>query len=319
MDATLAELSMKRARNWLTCLVLVGYPATTLAQVVTEFPPADDPSGPQTSYSAATSQPPPATQPTPRAQRPAPQPSPPNTVQSSPTSGSPSPEALTSPPLPDPTPAIQPAGASGAQAQSEWVDEAPGSDENSLHYVSLTFSAARAVASLYEVTGEVRLGERIGLAALAGFGSLDAKHPSYPQTIHLSGRELGAQARIYVIGDFDHGLMLGGELLRIWAEASPTRVNDSVTINGMRYEGTALLSGEGTLTGVGAFIGYKVTAGFGLTFDAKLGWQKVTLDGTGSMTGQAVVNGITEQRSRSESIHESRHVPLFNLNLGWSI
>ncbi len=316
MDATLAELSMKRARNWLTCLVLVGYPATTFAQVVTEFPPVDDPSGPPTSYSAATSQPAPATQPTPTT--PLPQP---DTLRSSPGSVPPSPETLTRSPAPepDPTPAIQPAGDSGARAQPEWIDETPAADENSLHYVSLTFSAARAVASLYEVTGEVRLGERIGLAAIAGFGSLDAKHPSYPQTIHLSGRELGAQARIYAIGDFDHGLMLGGELLRIWAEASPTRVNDSVTINGVRYEGTALLSGEGTLTGVGAFIGYKVTASFGLTFDAKLGWQKLTLDGTGSMTGQAVVNGITEERSQSESIHESRNVPLFNLNLGWSI
>src|SRR5690606_36320382 len=111
-------------------------------------------------------------------------------------------------PVYDPGPVLQSNSAPRATLQDAGIDETPSSDEDEdgLHRLALTFSAARAVASLYEVTAEVRLGERIGLAALGRLGSLDAKHPSYPQTIHLSGRELGAQARVYVIGSLDHGL-----------------------------------------------------------------------------------------------------------------
>jgi hypothetical protein len=187
--------------------------------------------------------------------------------------------------------------------------------------VSVSFSVARAVASLYEVTGEVALGRHFGIAVLGGVGSLETKHPEYDQTVELHGKELGAQARVYVLGGFDHGLMLGGEALRIWADVSPTEVTDPdvVTINGVRYGGKATLSGEGTLTGLAAFIGYKVVASFGLTFDAKLGWQSLTLTGTGRLAGEAPVNGQTVPISESGAIRENRGVPLFNLNLGWSI
>lgn len=198
------------------------------------------------------------------------------------------------------------------------TDSAPG-DTLGTHSLSLTFSAARVLASLYEVTAEVALGDNVGIALLGGLGGMDAEHPSYPYTVHLTGRELGAQARVYVLGDFDDGLMLGGEALWIWADATPTRVTDSVVVNGVRYNGTALLSGDGTLTGLGAFIGYKMTAKFGLTFDVKLGWQRLLFKGTGSMAGEAVVNGQRERRTEHTSIRESLNVPLFNLNLGWSI
>lgn len=197
------------------------------------------------------------------------------------------------------------------------------SDDNDdgAHYVSLSFSLARAVASLYEVTGEVALGRHFGLALLGGVGSLETKHPQYDQTVELSGKELGAQARIYLLGGFDHGLMLGGEVLRVWADLAPTEVTDPsvVTIDGRTYGGTAMLNGTGTLTGLGAFIGYKVIASFGLTFDAKLGWQSLTLAGTGSLSGEAPINGQNVRVSETGAIRESRGVPLFNLNLGWSI
>ena len=136
------------------------------------------------------------------------------------------------------------------------------------------------------------MGRNFGLAVLGGVGSLETKHPEYDQQVHLKGKEFGAQARVYVLGGFDHGLMLGGEALRVWADVSPTQVTDPaiVTINGMRYGGTATLSGEGTLTGLAAFIGYKVIASFGLTLDAKLGWQSLTLEGTGQLSGEAPIN-----------------------------
>lgn len=199
------------------------------------------------------------------------------------------------------------------------VTETDGSVTSGTHSLSLTFSAARVLASLYEVTAEVALGDHVGVALLGGLGGMDAEHPSYPYTVRLTGRELGAQARVYVLGDFDDGLMLGGEALWIWADATPTRITDSVVVNGVRHNGTALLSGDGTLTGLGAFIGYKMTAKFGLTLDIKLGWQRLLFKGSGSMAGEAMVNGQRERRTERTSIRESLNIPLFNLNLGWSI
>lgn len=216
------------------------------------------------------------------------------------------------------SPSPRPALTASADVGDRGGDDAESDD---LHHVSLSFSVARAVASLYEVTGEVALGQRFGLALLGGFGNLETKHPDYSQTIQLHGKEFGAQARVYLIGGFDHGLMLGGEALRIWAEASPTPVTDPslITINGVRASDNAMLSGNGTLTGLGAFIGYKVIASFGLTFDAKLGYQKLTLDGSGQISGDASVGGQLIPVTEARDIHESRGVPLFNLNLGWSI
>jgi len=205
---------------------------------------------------------------------------------------------------------------------NEPADSGKTSDSNDdAHYVSLSFSVARAVASLNEVTGEVALGRHFGLAILGGVGSLETKHPEYHQPVRMIGRERGAQARIYLLGGFDHGLMLGGEVLRVWADLAPTEVHDPsiVTINGQTYGGTAMLNGTGTLTGLGAFIGYKVIAPFGLTLDAKLGWQTLTLAGTGRISGEAPINGQNVPVSETGAIRESRGVPLFNLNLGWSI
>ncbi len=316
---------MKRARNYTVVLLGLLTPRLGWSQVVTEFAPVEEPppGPPQTVVPAPL---PPA----------APKPSMLPSTVSRETQGSveeterrldetersqerqPPPAGTASTPT-----SANPTGPEERsltlQKNEDLGDFVEAPEKPSTHTLSLTFSAARVIASLYEVTGEVAIGDHIGLAVLGGLGSLDVKHPSYPATINLEGKELGAQARVYVLGDFDHGLMLGGELLRIWAEASSTRVTDSVTINGVRYDGTALLGGEGTLTGLGAFVGYKVVASFGLTFDAKLGWQKLTLDGSGSLMGEAVVNGQTQQRSETKSIRETENVPLFNLNLGWSI
>ena len=54
-------------------------------------------------------------------------------------------------------------------------DEGP-SDRNSsdTHHLAVSFSVARVFASLYEVTAELRLAERLSIAALAGLGERDA-------------------------------------------------------------------------------------------------------------------------------------------------
>lgn len=319
---------MKSAgKYWLLASVALA-PRVAFAESVTQFAPVED-------GTAATSRP-----------TSTPHPSSPPLASAPPPSSSPPPAtpdvvSTSSPPIQAPRPATETASSATTlpslepvappndartlalrPTSTEGVSDTPAQErDDDAHYVSLSFSVARAVASLYEVTGEVALGRHFGLALLGGVGSLEAKHPEYDQTVELTGKELGAQARIYVLGSFDHGLMLGGEALQIWADVSPTQVTDPavVTINGMPYGGTATLSGEGTLTGLAAFIGYKVIASFGLTLDAKLGWQSLTLTGTGRIAGEAPINGQSVPVSESGTIRENRGVPLFNLNLGWSI
>lgn len=330
-----------RKCSWLLVAALTPTPAW--AESVTQFAPLEDadspvpPLGPGPANSSPT---------TANSLTPAPAPSPSGTSTKPEWSLAATPEPAARPrsvpaPASDSAPVATPAvstpphgGLSAAHAHERSLTFGPSStppqdiprsnesdESDDDHYVSISFSVARAVASLYEVTGEVALGRHFGLALLGGLGSLETKHPEYDQNVELNGRELGAQARVYVLGGFDHGLMLGGEALRIWADVSPTEVTDPaiVTINGMRYGGTATLSGEGTLTGLAAFIGYKVIASFGLTLDAKLGWQNLTLTGTGQIAGEAPINGRTVPVSESGAIRENRGVPLFNLNLGWSI
>lgn len=346
MRATLSTNPMKRVGKSSLLLVVALAPTRARAESVTQFAPIDEASSPATT-SAPT---------TPEAKPQAAAPpawAPPQVPAKADWASPPSSVAPPTPPAPAPTPSVSDAttvNASAGQAAirpatpqarpdatpspaerhltlspktgSDIADTARSDDQtDDDHYVSLSFSVVRAVASLYEVTGEVALGRNFGLAVLGGVGSLETKHPEYDQQVHLKGKEFGAQARVYVLGGFDHGLMLGGEALRVWADVSPTQVTDPaiVTINGMRYGGTATLSGEGTLTGLAAFIGYKVIASFGLTLDAKLGWQSLTLEGTGQLSGEAPINGQNVPVSESGAIRENRGVPLFNLNLGWSI
>jgi hypothetical protein len=343
---------MKRIRNLPVIGALLLHSSVSLAQVVAEFPPVDDNSSsappppvyppaqprvgvPGDAQGRAWTPPPP-----PASVSPLPVPETRHLAPTAPVPAAPSAPAATAPaPSASATPFAPPASRSGPVAAapslvslqreprlSDGVSDrgvtatdTNGEDSSTTHSLSLTFSAARAIASLYEVTAEVALGDNVSIALLGGLGGMDAEHPSYPYSIRLSGRELGAQARVYVLGDFDDGLMLGGEAAWVWADATPTLVTDSVVVNGVRYNGTALLSGEGTLTGLGAFIGYKMTAKFGLTFDVKLGWQRLLFKGTGRMTGEAMVNGQRQRRTEDASIRESLNVPLFNLNLGWSI
>jgi hypothetical protein len=57
---------------------------------------------------------------------------------------------------------------------------------------------------------------------------------------------------------------------------------------------------------VGPFVGYKVTADVGLTFDAQLGFQVI------AVSAEAVSGGQTASGEQSSVI------PLLNLNVGWA-
>ncbi len=138
---------------------------------------------------------------------------------------------------------------------------------------SATFSPIHLQFPVLEVTGEARLATKVSAAGILGVGKSD----------DVNLYELGAQLRYYMWGDFDGGLQLGAEVVYVGATSD---------------EVSAVAQG---LT-LGPFIGYKYVAGFGLTFDAQVGAQYITLRGESG--------SVTEE--------DSDIIPLVNLNVGWT-
>jgi len=151
------------------------------------------------------------------------------------------------------------------------------------HSTSVTISPIHLVFPFIEVTSEFKMEPKVGVAAIAGIGSID----------DFFAFELGGQARYYLIGDFDHGMQIGGELL--YAHVSDNDIQGSG------------VSANSNGISLGAFLGYKIAFGFGLTFDLQGGIDYMIVrahaeDNTGA-TGNA---------------SGSRLYPLLNINLGWS-
>jgi hypothetical protein len=143
-----------------------------------------------------------------------------------------------------------------------------------------------------EVTGEGRLASKFGLAGVVGVGSIEGDLPDPSGNVRteiFSVWEIGASARYYLLGDFDHGMQLGAEVLYV-----------NVDVEGENVSGT------GAGTALGPFIGYKVSADFGLTFDSQLGFQFV-VGRVEAESGGAMAEG-----------EANAVVPLLNLNLGWA-
>lgn len=113
-----------------------------------------------------------------------------------------------------------------------------------MHVLSFTLSPLRAIVGIGELTGELRVADRGGVAVIGGGGAVEG-NPVW---------EAGAQGRYYAVGSFEHGMELGGQL---------------------RYDGTtAKADGERLVSStfsLGPFLGYKYVAPFGLTFDGHVG------------------------------------------------
>lgn len=130
--------------------------------------------------------------------------------------------------------------------------------------------------------------DRLGLAAVLGGGKVTSDSLGAPK-VTANVWEAGVQGRYYVVGDFRHGMQLGGEALYIHASAD--REGTSAFVNGFS---------------LGGFVGYKVMADVGFTFDTQLGYQLIGL-------GAKASDGTT---TASESQKEGSL--LLNLNVGWS-
>jgi len=153
----------------------------------------------------------------------------------------------------------------------------------------------------------VRLGRNFGLAIAGGFGSiglrqLDQRFPD--ETAKLF--EVGGQLRVYPVGSFDHGLQLGFEAMYLHGSADGAgtiQVRDEW--GNKTYSGTFTARGSGYK--LGPFIGYKLVLPVGLTFNAQVGVEYLSLhaDASDSL-------GHTETGSNSGAL------PLADASAGWS-
>jgi len=154
--------------------------------------------------------------------------------------------------------------------------------------VSVTFSPIHLLFPIVEVTAEVNLNDKIGVAAILGYGSMKANDGL--QDRKFSAFEVGGHFNYYAVGTFDHGMQLGVEALYV-----KIATDDNVKV-----------SGAANGLAIGPYVGYKVITRIGFTFEANGGVQYVAAranasDGTSSGTAK-----------------ESSVIPLLNLNVGWS-
>ncbi|MGE3799469.1 MAG: hypothetical protein AB7H80_00450 [Candidatus Kapaibacterium sp.] len=147
------------------------------------------------------------------------------------------------------------------------------------HSKSITLSPFHLVLPVLELTGEFQMQPKVGVAGILGFGSVSG----------TGVFEAGGQFNYYLIGDFDHGMQLGSELL--YVHASDAVDNVSVAANGVSVAG---------------YIGYKIAATFGLTFNAQLGGNLL------------LVRATAEDESSTATASGSDAGLLLNLNVGWS-
>jgi hypothetical protein len=108
------------------------------------------------------------------------------------------------------------------------------------HRFSITLSVPRLVFFTGELSGELRLGDKLGVSLVLGAGA----------PARLLALELGGQVRYYLLGSFIHGLEVGAQLMG----------------SGLFGRGPA-----GFEVGMSPFVGYKIAFNIGFTVEAQLG------------------------------------------------
>jgi hypothetical protein len=152
--------------------------------------------------------------------------------------------------------------------------------------VSLTLSPVHLLAPVLELTGEVRVVNHFGVAAIGGYGSLTVEGERFKVW------ELGGQLLAYPMNPF-HGLHLGAELLYVKVDANDLQ------------SGTVRGSGNGLA--VGPLVGYKVLTGGGFTFVVQGGVQYIAARAEAS-----------DSAGNSAEADDQKFIALLNLNLGYS-
>jgi hypothetical protein len=160
----------------------------------------------------------------------------------------------------------------------------PEKPEEELKTVAITISPVHLAFPMVELTGEFRVGRKLGIAAIVGAG--EATDSVSDVTVKVY--EFGASARYYLLGNFRHGMQIGGELLYVKANTKDTNIR---------------VSGEGF--GVSPFLGYKWQHRSGFTIDTQLGITYIAVRAKAESTNQME--------------EDSKVGALLNLNVGWSI
>lgn len=145
---------------------------------------------------------------------------------------------------------------------------------------SITLSPVHLILPIIEASAEFRLGRKLGVMGILGFGRVD----------EFSAFEIGAQGRFYLLGDFASGLNIALEAMYIGIETMP-----DVEVRGAA-EGLA----------IGPLIGYKWVSSAGFTVDLQAGAEVMVVNAEASSGGSTAM-------SQSDDI-----LPVLNLNLGWS-
>ena len=149
-------------------------------------------------------------------------------------------------------------------------------EKRKLHSVALTFGPFQAIFGVAQVSVEGRLARKLGLAGIVGGGSLGKPFTGDARVPVLAA---GVSPRYYLVGDFDHGMQLGAQLMT-----------------------AIVLTSWDTAVGVaaGPYIGYKYTAPIGFTLEVQGGAQYAF-----ASTSRSPVVG-------------SGALPMANINLGWA-
>ena len=155
--------------------------------------------------------------------------------------------------------------------------------------LSITNSPIHLALSILELMAEYQVAPKIGAAGILGYGSI-TETDNWGDEVEIPILEIGGQLNYYLLGNFDKGMQVGLEVLYLNASAEDEDV--TVSVDGLA---------------IGPYLGYKWTAGFGLTFDIQAGYEKLLFH------GEAEDNFGNELEEE-----EVTGIPLINLNLGWS-
>lgn len=185
-----------------------------------------------------------------------------------------------------------------AAARAETVK--PPHPGDTQHVATVTFAPILALlpaasdgskVTMLELLGEWRAADKVGAALILGYGKQSTSTAT--GNLPVTTVELGAQARYYLLGYFEHGLFLAAEAMYLGASASEPGVVPKA--NGFV---------------VGPMLGYKLATNLGFSLDIHGGpaWDLIS----------AKADSTTSSATASASNGSGALVPRLRINVGWS-
>jgi len=193
------------------------------------------------------------------------------------------------PPSIEPEPAVEPAPAPAALMMQP-PPVVPEVEPETNHKLTVLFAPLRLIIPLVEFTAEYRVANKLGVSITVGAGKREVTGTG----TSAEGTEIegGLQGRYYVIGDFDHGMEVGAELLEEYVKFDALPPNVAVAAGGLT---------------LGAFLGYKIATNVGFTFEAQVGARYLVVE-----------PGVQGDTTLGNPPIVDKWLPLLHLNVGWS-